>query len=77
MGTKKNHQRKAKTVFFLKKTQPGSIKVLVLSIESVLEDILIFHQRLIEIFSFLKKIQKITSVNFVGPDTRLLEIGAN
>ena len=23
-----------------------------------------------------KKIQKITSVNFVGPDTRLLEIGA-
>ena len=77
MGTKKNHQKKAKTVFFKKKkTQPGSIKVLVVSIKSVLEDFLIYHLRLIEIFSFLKKFQKITSVNFVGRDPKLLEIGA-
>ena len=74
MGTKKNHQKTAKTVF--KKNQPESRKQLVLSIKSVLEDISIYHLRLIEIFSFLKKkFQKITSVNFVGPDPRLLEIG--
>ena len=43
---------------------------------SVLEDILIYHLRLIENFFSGKKIQKITCVNFVGPDPRLLEIGA-
>ena len=46
---------------------------------SVLEDILIYHLRLKENFFyfFLKKMfEKITSVNFVGSDPRLLEIGA-
>ena len=43
----------------------------------VLEDILIYHLRLKENFFFWKKkLQKILSVNFVGPDPRLLEIGA-
>ena len=51
----KNHQKTAITVFFEEKTQPGSRKELILSIKSVLEDILIYHLRLIEIFSFLKK----------------------
>ena len=36
---------------------------------------LIYHLRLEEIF-FEKKFQKMTSVNFVGPDPRLLELGA-
>ena len=39
---------------------------------------MIYHLRLKEIFFFFwkKKFQKITSVNFVGSDPRLLEIGA-
>ena len=42
-----------------------------------MEDILIYHLRLKEIFFFFeKKVSKITSVNFVGSDPRLLEIGA-
>ena len=45
-----------------------------------MEDILIYHLRLKEsfyLFLFLKKMfEKITSVNFVGSDPRLLEIGA-
>ena len=51
-----------------------------LILNSVLEDILIYHLRLKQIFFFFfflkKKFQKITSVNFVGSDPRLLEIGA-
>ena len=70
----KNHQKTAKTVFWLK-TQPGSRKELVLSIKSALEVILIYHLRLVEVF-FEKKFQKFTSVNFLGEDPRLLEIGA-
>ena len=38
--------------------------------------ILIYHLRLKEIFFLKKKFQKSTSVNFVGSDPRLLEIGA-
>ena len=75
-GYKKNHQ---KTVFFVKKFQPGRRKELILLINSVVEDILIYHLRLKEnfyLFFLKKKFQKITSVNFVGPDHRLLEIGA-
>ena len=34
-----------------------------------------YHLRLKENFFFEKKFQKITSVNFVGSDPRLLEIG--
>ena len=42
----------------------------------VLEDILIYHLRLKENFFFFeKKVSKILSVNSVGPDPRLLEIG--
>ena len=78
MGTKKNHHKTAKNSFFILKIQSGSRKELVLLINSVLEDILIYHLRLKENFFFFlkKKFQKTTSVNFVGPDTRLLEIGA-
>ena len=77
MDTKKNHQKTAKNSFFVKKIQPENRKELVLLMNSVLEDILIYHLRLEENFFFLKKkFQKTTSVNFVGPDTRLLEIGA-
>ena len=37
---------------------------------------MIYHLRLEENFVFfLKKFQKITSVNFVGADPRLLELG--
>ena len=75
MGTKKIIKKQQKTVFFFK-IQSGSRKELVLLINSVLEDILIYHLRLEEIFFMKKKFQKITSVNFVGPDPRLLEIGA-
>ena len=66
--------KNSKNSFFVGKNQPGSGKEQNLSIKSVLEDILIYHLRLIENFYF--KFQKITSVNFVGPDPRLLEIGA-
>ena len=78
MGTKKNHQKtQKKTVFTVKKIQSGSRKELVLLLNSVLEDILIYHLRLEEnIFFLKKKFQKITSVNFVGPNPRLLEIVA-
>ena len=44
-----------------------------------MEDILIYHLRLKEnfyLFFLKKKFQKITSVNVVGSDPRLLEIGA-
>ena len=64
MGTKKIIKKQQKTVFSFKKTQSGS----------VLEDISIYHLRLKE--NFFLKFQKITSVNFVGPNPRLLEIGA-
>ena len=64
-----------KKQFFIYKTQSGSRKELVSLINSVLEDISIYHLRLTEKFFFLK-FQKITSVNFVGPNPRLLEIGA-
>ena len=74
MGTKKNHQKTAKNSFFIWKTQSGSRKELVSLINNVLEDISIYHLRLKRIF-FLK-FQKITSVNFVGRNPRLLEIGA-
>ena len=78
MGTKKNHQKTAKNSFLCLKIQPGRRKELIFLINSVLEDILIYHLRLEEKFVFFwkKKFQKITSVNFVGSDPRLLEIGA-
>ena len=67
MGTwvqKKNHQKTAKNSFLCLKIQPGRRKELIFLINSVLEDILIFHLRLKEnFFCFLKKkFQKITSV---------------
>ena len=49
---------------------------MVLLLNSVLEDILIYHLRLKVNFFFEKKVSKITSVNFVGRNPRLLEIGA-
>ena len=74
---KKSSKNTKKTVFTVKKIQSGSRKELVLLLNSVLEDILIYHLRLEENFFLKKKFQKITSVNFVGPKPRLLEIGAN
>ena len=74
MGTKKN-MKNSKNSFFVGKIQPGSEKERALSIKSVLEDILIYHLRPIEIF-FEKKFQKNIIVNFVVPDPRFLEIGA-
>ena len=79
MGTKKNHQKTAKKVCLFKKVNQEVEKKLGLLINSVLEDILIYHLRLKEnffFFFFFKKFEKITSVNFVGSDPRLLEIGA-
>ena len=77
MGTRENHQKTAKKNSFLcLKIQPGTRKELVLLKNSVLEDILIYHLRLKENFFFEKKVSKITSVNFVGPNPRLLELGA-
>ena len=77
MSTKKIIKKQQKNFFLFNKTQSGSRKELVLLKKSVLEDILIYHLRLKENFFFLKKkFQKITSVNFVGPNPRLLEIGA-
>ena len=77
MGTKKIIKKQQKTVLIVYKIQPGHKKELILLINSVLEGILIYHLRLKENFFFFeKKFQKITSVNFVGSDPRLLEIGA-
>ena len=76
MGKKKIIKKQQKTVFFVKKTQSESRKQLVSLINSVLEDILIYHLRLKENFFFEKKVSKIISVNFVCQDPRLLEIGA-
>ena len=75
MGTKKNHQKTAKNSFLCLKIQPGRRKELIFLINSVLEDILIYHLRLKENYFFFK-FQKTTSVNFVGSDPRFLEIGA-
>ena len=76
MGQKKNHQKQQKTVFFKTITQEVE-KSWSFYKNCVLEDILIYHLRLKENFFFWKKkFQKILSVNFVGPDPRLLEIGA-
>ena len=58
MGTKKNHQKKAKKVCLFKKSQSGSRKKLLLLMNSVLEDILIYHLRLKEnfyLFYFFEK----------------------
>ena len=78
MGTKKIIKKQQKRVLIVYKIQPGHRKELILLINSVLEGILIYHLRLEENFFFFfeKKFQKITSVNFVGSDPRLLEIGA-
>ena len=78
MGTKKIIKKQQKTVFFVKKIQPGHRKELILLIKIVFEDILVYHLRLKENFFFFlkKKFQKSTIVNFVGSDPRLLEIGA-
>ena len=79
---KKNHQKNSKKKFvYLKKVNQEVEKKLVLLINSVLEDILIYHLRLKENFLFFfffekKNFKKSTSVNFVGSDPRLLEIGA-
>ena len=74
---RKSSKNSKKNSFLCLKIQPGTRKELVLLKNSVLEDILIYHLRLKENFFFLKKkFQKITSVNFVGPNPRLLEIGA-
>ena len=76
---KKKSSNNSKKSLFIWKSQSGSRKKLVLSINSVLEDILVYHLRLKEnffFFFFFKKFQKSTSVNFVGSDPRLLEIGA-
>ena len=59
----KNHQKTAKTVSFWLKTQPGSRKELVLSIKSALEDILIYHLRLIEVF-FEKNFKSLQVLTF-------------
>ena len=78
MGTKKI-TKNSKNSFFVGKIQLGTRKERVLSIKSVLEDILNYH--LVEKKSFKnfcreKKFQKNTNVNFVGPDPRLMELGA-
>ena len=76
MGRKNNHKKKQKTVFFKTITQEVE-KSWSFYKNCVLEDILIYHLRLKENFFFeKKKFQKVISVNFVGPDPRLLEIGA-
>ena len=61
MGTKQIIKN-SKNSFLVGKIQPGSGRERVLSIKSVLEDILIYHLRLIEIF-FFKKFQKINDAN--------------
>ena len=74
MVTKQIIRNKKQKRLLIGKIQPGSGKERNLSIKSVLEDILKYLLRLRENFFF--KFQKVTSVNFVGPDPRLLEIGA-
>ena len=79
-GYKTKSSKNSKKSLFIWKSQSESRKKLVLLINSVLEDISIYHLRLKEnfyLFFFLKKkFQKSLSVNFVGSDPRLLEIGA-
>ena len=66
MGTKKNHQKTAKNSFICLKIQPGHRKELILLLNSVLKDILIYHLRLKENFYFFfekksfKKLQVLT-----------------
>ena len=55
----KNHQKTAKNSLFIQKIQSGSRKELVLLINSVLEDILIYHLRLKEIFFSEKNFKKL------------------
>ena len=49
----KNHQSSSKTVFLFEKTHPGSGKERALTIKFVLEDISIYHSRLLEKVLFL------------------------
>ena len=76
MGTKNNHQKTTKNSFFSKTITQEVEKSWSFYKNCVLEDVLIYHLRLKENFFFEEKFQKILSVNFVGPDPRLLEIGA-
>ena len=59
-GYKKNHQKLAKNSLLCSKIQPAHRKELILLINSVLEDILVYHLRLKEnfVFFFEKKISK-------------------
>ena len=52
---KKIIKKQQKTVFFVKKIQPGHRKELILLINSVLEDIWFYHLRLQENFFFFEK----------------------
>ena len=58
MGTKKIIKKQQKTVFFVKKIQSGNRKEMVLLLNSVLEDILIYHLGLEENFFFENKVSK-------------------
>ena len=78
-GYKKNHQKRAKNFFLFKKLNQEVKKRAVLFNKQCLGgyfDLSFKTKR--DLFFFLKKksFKKITSVNFVGPDPRLLEIGA-
>ena len=78
MGPKKSSKNSKKQFSLLKKFNQEVEKSWFLLLNSVLEDILIYHLRHENIYIFLKtKFQKITSVNVVGPDPRLLEMGEN
>ena len=70
----KKQQKKFVYIKSQLKSQSGSRKQLVLLINS--EDLSFKTQREFNYFFLKKKFQKITSVNFVGSDPRLLEIGA-
>ena len=77
-GYKKKSSKNSKKLFFFKTITQEVEKSWSFNKNCVLEDILIYHLRLKEnfFFFFLKKVSKILSVNSVGPDPRLLEIGA-
>ena len=76
MGTKKIIKKEQKTFFYLKNSIKKWKRAVLFNKQCLGGYFDLSFKTKREFFFFFKKFQKITSVNFVGPDPRLLEIGA-
>ena len=76
MGTKKIIKKEQKTFFYLKNSIKKWKRAVLFNKQCLGGYFDLSFKTKRDFFFLKKKFQKITSVNFVGPDPRLLEIGA-